>query len=42
MAEKETGASRAATQRNLDRLTEAELIREVTGQGRYRLWTAKL
>lgn len=42
MAETETGASRAATQRNLDRLSEAELIREVTGQGRYRLWTVKL
>ena len=42
MAETETGASRAATQRNLDRLTGAGLIREVTGQGRYRLWTAKM
>ncbi|MDE3028898.1 MAG: hypothetical protein KGH84_10915 [Paracoccaceae bacterium] len=42
MAETETGASRAAAQRNLDLLSEAGLIREVTGQGRFRLWTAKL
>jgi hypothetical protein len=40
MAEAESGASRAAVQRNLDRLTAAGLIREITGQGRYRLWTA--
>jgi hypothetical protein len=37
MAQTETGASRAATQRNLDRLTDAGLIREITGQGRYRI-----
>jgi hypothetical protein len=42
MAETETGASRAAAQRNLDRLFDAGLIREVTGQGRFRLWAAKL
>lgn len=42
MAEAETGASRAAVQRNLDRLTERALIREVTGQGRFRLWCARL
>ncbi|WP_110577554.1 helix-turn-helix domain-containing protein [Yoonia litorea] len=40
MAEAETGASRAAVQRNLNRLTEAGLIREVTGQRRYRMWAA--
>jgi len=41
LAEAETGASRAAIQRNLDRLTARGLIREVTGQGRYRLWAAR-
>lgn len=40
LAEAETGASRAAVQRNLDLLTERGLIREITGQGRYRVWTA--
>lgn len=40
LAEKETGASRAAVQRNFDRLTERGLVREITGQGRYRVWTA--
>lgn len=40
LAEKDTGASRAACQRNLDLLTSRGLIREVTGQGRYRLWSA--
>lgn len=42
VAEAETKASRAAVQRNLDRLTELGLIREVTGQGRFRLWSAAL
>lgn len=42
MAQAESGASRAAVQRNLDRLTAAGLIREITGQGRYRLWTAAI
>jgi len=42
MAEARTGASRAAVQRNLARLEERGLIREITGQGRYRLWTARL
>lgn len=39
LAEAETGASRAAVQRNLDRLTDRGLIREITGQARYRVWT---
>ncbi|HMO73026.1 MAG TPA: helix-turn-helix domain-containing protein, partial [Paracoccaceae bacterium] len=39
-AETEAQASRAAVQRNIDRLAERGLIREITGQGRYRLWTA--
>ncbi|MDZ4311977.1 MAG: helix-turn-helix domain-containing protein [Cypionkella sp.] len=42
MAEAETGASRAAVQRNLQSLTQRNLIREVTGQGRYRLWAARI
>jgi hypothetical protein len=42
LAEAETGASRAAVQRNLDILAARGLIREVTGQGRYRMWEARL
>jgi hypothetical protein len=41
-AEAETGASRAAVQRNLDVLTTRGLAREVTGQGRFRVWAAKI
>lgn len=41
-AEAATGASRAAVQRNLARLEARGLVREVTGQGRYRLWTAAM
>jgi hypothetical protein len=41
LAEAETGASRAAVQRNLSMLLERGLIREVTGQGRYRVWAAR-
>ena len=39
MAEHLTGASRAAVQRNLTLLMDHGLIREVTGQGRYRFWS---
>ncbi len=39
-AELETGASRAAVQRNLDTLVARDLVREVTGQGRFRIWAA--
>ncbi|MCW1934893.1 hypothetical protein [Pararhodobacter zhoushanensis] len=42
LAEAQTGASRAAVQRNLDRLSERGLIREVTGQGRFRVWVARI
>lgn len=42
LAQDLTGASRAAVQRNLDLFTQRGLIREVTGQGRYRVWTAAL
>lgn len=42
LAEDLTGASRAAVQRNLALMQGLGLIREVTGQGRYRVWAAKL
>jgi len=38
MAEALTGASRAAIQRNLAWMEARGLIREMTGQGRYRMW----
>ncbi|VVS96079.1 helix-turn-helix domain-containing protein [Hoeflea sp. EC-HK425] len=40
MAEEITGASRAALQRNLNDMAQMGLIREITGQGRYRVWCA--
>jgi hypothetical protein len=40
MAETLTGASRAAIQRNLAWMETRGLTREVTGQGRYRMWRA--
>ena len=40
IAEALTGASRAAVQRNLAWLEGKGLIREVTGQGRFRMWRA--
>ena len=42
MAEALTGASRAAVQRNLAWMEERDLIREVTGQGRYRMWKTQV
>jgi len=42
MAETLTKASRAAVQRNLTWMEAKGLIREVTGQGRFRMWRAKL
>ncbi len=42
LAQELTQASRAAVQRNMDRFVARGLIREVTGQGRYRVWTAAL
>lgn len=42
LAEAKTGQSRAAIQRNLILFEAQGLIREVTGQGRYRVWTARL
>lgn len=42
LAEAETGASRAAVQRGFDRLAARGLIREITGQARYRVWRAAL
>lgn len=41
-AEADTGASRAAVQRNLDVLMSRGLLREVTGQGRFRVWAARI
>jgi hypothetical protein len=41
MAEALTGASRAAVQRNLAWMEARGLIREMTGQGRYRMWRAR-
>lgn len=38
MAEKLMGAHRATVQRNIDWMEEKGLVREVTGQGRYRMW----
>lgn len=38
MAERLTGASRAAVQRNLAWMQARGLIQEVTGQGRFRMW----
>ena len=40
MAESLTGASRAAVQRNLAWMEAKGLIREMTGQGRFRMWRA--
>ncbi|NJM82240.1 MAG: hypothetical protein HC844_06895 [Tabrizicola sp.] len=42
MAERLTNASRAAVQRNLAWMETRGLIREVTGQARYRMWQIKL
>ena len=42
LAQEKTGMSRAAIQRNLDILCGRGLVREMTGQGRYRIWTAAL
>ncbi len=42
MLQADTGASRAAVQRNLDRLAARGLVREVTGHSRYRFWAAAL
>jgi hypothetical protein len=40
MAEALTGASRAAVQRSLAWREARGLVREVTGQGRFRMWKA--
>mgnify|MGYP001087614487 CR=1 FL=1 len=42
LAERETGASRATILRNLERFEGLGLIRERTGQGRYRFWEVAL
>ena len=40
MAAAITGGGRAAVQRNLALMEARGLIREMTGQGRYRMWRA--
>ena len=40
LLEHETGASRAAVQRNMLRFEDLGLVREVTGQARFRFWRA--
>lgn len=40
MAAALTGVSRAAVQRNLAWMEAQGLVREMTGQGRYRMWRA--
>jgi hypothetical protein len=40
-AQAETASSRAAVQRNLAELTTRGLLREVTGQGRFRVWVVR-
>lgn len=42
LVQAETAASRAAAQRNLDLFQSRGLIREVTGDRRFRVWTARL
>jgi hypothetical protein len=42
MAEQLSSSGRATVQRNLDLMQARGLIREVTGQGRYRVWAARL
>jgi len=42
MAEAITGASRAAVQRNLAWMETKDLVREVTGQGRFRMWRMEI
>lgn len=42
MAEEQTGTSRAAVQRNLEIMQARGVVREITGQGRYRVWAARL
>lgn len=39
---RDTGASRPAINRNLALFAERGLVREVTGQGRFRIWAARL
>ncbi len=41
MAARLTGSSRAAALRNLTWFEENGLVREITGQGRFRIWAAK-
>jgi predicted ArsR family transcriptional regulator len=42
MAEQIIGVSRAAVQRNMTWMQDHGLVREVTGQGRFRMWRAAI
>ena len=42
LAEAEARVSRATVQRNFERLMRRGVVREITGQGRYRIWTARM
>lgn len=42
LAERLTGANKATVLRNLSLMQARGLVREVTGQGRYRVWTAAI
>ncbi len=42
MAKAHCPASRASIVRNLNLMQDREVIREITGQGRYRVWTARI
>ena len=41
LAEARCGAGRCTVQRNLDLMQGRGLIREITGQGRFRVWTVQ-
>ena len=41
LAQEATATSRAAIQRNLDLFEKRDLVREVTGHGRFRVWTTR-
>ena len=42
MAARATGASTAGARRNLGWFERAGLVREITGQGRFRFWQAAI
>ena len=42
LAEARCGAGRSTVQRNLDLMQARGLIREITGQGRFRVWAVQM